>query len=352
MADNLSHASESVEEIIVSPIFNDFSILSFVTQKKIGGGNKYKDKIDLYIDGGEPCDVFNYMTSLTECPCKNRKDVPNQNGLCPSVCTSEVKDGITKMVVQTEEQSGAIIPETRVTNDPIVNKAVTATNCDSERCMLESTGILNYVTPKALREALDNMKPRGPRETRAWLSNFDIDAINGQLKEEYSELYTFPTTMMDFKEQGEELGKIHKYPSIIEGGAEVISAVVNTDKYSSCGGSCGKHWVSVLVDTRKLPDTNWSVEYFDSVGDPPPPEIISWQNNTKKILEEYRGGKGHSGGVEILVNKTPHQRDNNECGVYCAYYNRARVEGISFHKFNNARISDSAMITYRRHVFG
>ena len=296
--------------------------------------------------------IYNYFTKVTVCPCKNPTN-PDSNGLCPPVSNPTIIDKMVKIVNSEETDKHKEVKETKITNNETVNKMATLTNCNSERCVLESNLILRYITPVEVKSSLDNLKPSGPSHTREWLSNFNIDDVLKDFIEQYPEFYAFPSTMTDFKDHGDELANVSKLPEMIDRGIKYFGSVVNTDRYTSCkpGKGCGKHWVAVFIDTSKLPDAPWTVEFFDSVGDPPSTEIISWQNEVKDVLKNYRNNLGHTGGVNIFVNTIGHQKENNECGVYSLYYITARVEGITPSRFNNDRISDEAMINYRRLIF-
>lgn len=297
--------------------------------------------------------VFDYFTKITECPCKKATS-PDENGLCPPCSTPTVLSHMTRIVKEKEQQTGNPIPEKPISDNTSLNKMAALTKCNSERCVLESNYILRYVTPNEVKQCLNNMKPEGPRVTRDWLSNFNIDNVLTDFAEQYPELYVFPTTMSDFKEHGDELGlAAQKIPQLLDNNKKYFASVVNTDKYTSCtnGGNCGKHWVAVFIDTNKLPDAPWTVEYFDSVGHPPNDYIMAWQVEMQAVLKLYRNNKGHTGDVLILTNTTQHQKENNECGVYSLYYVMSRAEGISQSRFNSQPISDAAMINFRKYLF-
>ena len=141
---------------------------------------------------------------------------------------------------------------------------------------------------------------------------------------------------------------------LINEGYTCFGCAINTDETKNCkGGKCGTHWVCVFIDCRKTSGVPWTIEYFDSVGDPPSEKICKWQEKMKVVLEKYRQEKSHhdAGGVVCEANNVQHQQQNNECGVYCTYFIRARVEGIPFSRFLNRPIPDYTMIAYRRNLF-
>ena len=140
----------------------------------------------------------------------------------------------------------------------------------------------------------------------------------------------------------------------IDEGKTCIGCILNSDTQKDCIGkqSCGSHWICIFIDCRKPMDTDWSIEYFDSVGKPPIyGDIAEWIEQFKIKLLKYRKNQNHIGQIQVEINNVEHQKQNNECGVYCLYYIRARVEGIPCPRFSNRIIPDHVMINFRRHLF-
>jgi Ulp1 family protease len=69
-------------------------------------------------------------------------------------------------------------------------------------------------------------------------------------------------------------------------------------------------------------------------------------NQTAKLKQKYPTII-----VNTKCNNIRHQDGSSECGVYCLYFIRSRLEGTAFARFLNARISDEAMILFRRYIF-
>lgn len=291
------------------------------------------------------------VKSLTKCPCKVKTE-PDKNGMCPPCSDPDLIMDIGQYILK----KGADIDKTNsvpITNNDDMNIMAYLTNCKSERCVLESD-LMREVAPSSLvDESISKLKSAGPANTVEWLSNFNINDKLQELEGDFNEFGYMDTTMMDFASQGGSLDDPASIISMIENGKQIIGCVINTDYYSSCGygKQCGQHWVCVIIDTRKGKDTNWSIEYFDSVGDPPPKEIVKWQAKIQKVLDAYRAKKGHTGGVNVVNSNVQHQHKNTECGVYCLYYIRSRAEDISPYGFNQEPIADEKMINFRRYLF-
>ena len=293
-----------------------------------------------------------------------KADEVHRSGLCNPEKAINIFKFVKDMVDATEKKTGAAISPKQITKNEYMNKAATITECDNAACVLTTVAKKYNVDISCESDGSDSPKPRGPRTTTEWLSNDHTDKILADLEKEFSEFYWFQTTMMNFDDDhlkrflrvSDEKNLRYAEKVIIDQlnrGKNCFGCVLNVDKTTNCSkdGKCGSHWVCVFVDTRKLPDSPWTIEYFDSVGDPPPPEICRWQEKLRKTFENYRNEKGHSGGVISEVNQIAHQRQNNECGVYCSYFIRARVEGIPFSRFKNRKLPDAVMIQYRRYLF-
>jgi hypothetical protein len=255
----------------------------------------------------------------------------------------------------------------------VVAAAAAALGCPDEACAVTHPNFINYVVKtegkgeanELVREAATRFKPKGPRDSTALLSNFDIDAVLEQWAAEFSEpgnaFYNFSFAMMDFEKTGDHLARVDPC-DIIDGQAvqslgaagkarrpcNTFACVLNTD-YSS---GRGKHWVAVFGDCRG--DGPWSVEYFNSAGNPPPREVVKWAEETAARLKLCRVRAGSSAPVEATyLTNTRHQDGNTECGLYALYFIRRRLEGAPPDEFMReaGRIPDADMTEFRKHVF-
>jgi hypothetical protein len=307
--------------------------------------------------------VMDVYTS--DCPCVESVDKAieiNKTGICSPDKSTNVIKYVTKMVKDKEKITNKPIPEKQISDDSLINKAATITGCDTQECVLASV-VKKYKINTCPSSA--TLKPSGPRDSTTWLSNDNTDKVLMGVEDEFEEFFWFQTTMMDFESDNlKQFLKISeskdlKYADSIitkeleKNGKTCFGCIINTDKTSNCkNGKCGLHWVCIFIDCRKLQDSPWTIEYFDSVGDPPDDEVCQWQEGLKKKLEDYRLSKNETGGIVCEVNDVQHQLKNNECGVYCSYFIRSRVEGIPFSRFKNRKLPDHVMIKYRTHLFG
>lgn len=191
------------------------------------------------------------------------------------------------------------------------------------------------------------LKPFGPRNQAQWLTNFDIDRTLRRWAGEFRDFFPCPFAMIDFAETNDALGRVDmravarglnrvvgEPPAALATPCQTFGCVVNTD--SSRGP--GIHWVCVFVDMRAAPPT---VEFFDSLGRPPPMPLVRWLAATADKI----------GGRVVIASQHRHQQSNSECGVYALFYIRARLDGVPLERFAAEQIADSAMLAFRQHLF-
>jgi hypothetical protein len=235
----------------------------------------------------------------------------------------------------------------------VIQTAMAVLKCDDEACVVTDPKVIRFAQTKGVERVLErdveeNFKPAGPRNSTKLTSNDDLDAVMAQwAKIEFKSFYPYPFAMIDFAETRGSLATIDPV-GVIQGevsfnGArkfDHMACIVNTD-YSH---GPGKHWVCVFIDARSKP---WTVEYFNSAGNPPPRQITAWMEKTRKRLAEEFG-------VEVMtipVTRMRHQDSRTECGLYALYYIRRRCEGDPWTVFEDELIKDEAMVKFRAHVF-
>ncbi len=263
---------------------------------------------------------------------------------------------------------------------------------DSELKVLEHSKFQDFLgdaeKERIAKEIDTRFKTSGPRENTTLLNNHNIDKTLHQWATKYPEFYGYSFCMMDFDEGGEfrsiedqpmDSVLCGKAPQTIAGESEDVfrmckcaGVVLNTDVSTGKG----KHWVAAFVDCRDKHD--WSVEYFNSSGNPPPPPVARWLVRTHQRLEAFLSSlrdpacapnvtsvtsvtsevrkfwDGHENAKVSFsgaVSSKRHQQSRTECGLYSLFYIRARLDGTSFKFFDRAFINDDEMTEFRKHVF-
>jgi hypothetical protein len=173
-------------------------------------------------------------------------------------------------------------------------------------------------------------KPKAPdtwmQNTHEWLSSLEIDQLESEYMKVFSDYYYVGSIPIDFDKKSltgaclvsslcsMDILKLYKK------GYTQIGIVFNTDKSTGPG----KHWVAVFCDidpTLEYP----RITYFDSYANKPEPEI---QKLMKRWKDRWDSTGIHSKGMVTSYNKTRHQYQESECGMYTVYFHYCCLMGI------------------------
>ncbi|MFA6165775.1 MAG: Ulp1 family isopeptidase [Gemmatimonadaceae bacterium] len=244
----------------------------------------------------------------------------------------------------------------------VVLAAAEALECESESCVITHPAFRRFVEAERIidpsvidRDLEMRFKAEGPRSSTRLLNNFNIDETLRRWARLFPDFYPCPFAMMDFDRTREPFATVDildvlagRAPLDLGAGLGVVrrparcfGCVVNTDTSSGPG----KHWVAVFVDCRAPP---WTVEYFNSAGNPPPRAMVGWMERTRaRLLEGSAGAQVFS----VPVTDMDHQESQTECGLYALFYIRRRLEGTPYRFFFEQKVPDDAMTKFRAFVF-
>lgn len=192
-------------------------------------------------------------------------------------------------------------------------------------------------------------RPKAPEEWALnryeWLSSDDIDAIEKNFKELFSDYFYVGSVPIDFDLQDETRKCLvsalcaMKLDELYKKGKHRIGIVINTDPHDGPG----QHWVAVFCDIR--PELEYPrFTYFDSYAMTPEPEIKKLMKRWKKQWDETGI---HSKGMKLTYNKTRHQYKDSECGMYCLYFHYACLMNLPM----GTRIPDDVINGFRNLLF-
>ena len=146
-----------------------------------------------------------------------------------------------------------------------------------------------------------------------------------------------------------ELATVDICKDVIDAGYNCLGVVLNTDTRSGRG----KHWFCIFCDFRSSGSAQdpYTVEYFNSSGNPPMDPVLNWLNETAKKICHYPFGQSKRHGAKVIASKIRHQKSETECGPYSLYYIWSRLNKVSIHEFRNKPVPDARMIEFRKHLF-
>jgi hypothetical protein len=115
-----------------------------------------------------------------------------------------------------------------------------------------------------------------------------------------------------------------------------LGFIFNLDKHTQSGS----HWVALFVDLIL-----GYAGYFDSFGRNPPKEI-------QTLLERLKQQHGNT--LRIVINKTPFQKQNSQCGMYSIHFITMLLQGSNIDELLNQpgnQWTDAMMMTQRNAYF-
>lgn len=240
----------------------------------------------------------------------------------------------------------------------IMTSAKAKLNCDDERCVL--TKLKNELGEMRVRAEIQNrLKIQGPTDN-SLLSNVNIDSILRQWVNFYPVFYPYSFNMLNYASYSYNKGYIINKPDTLatilfpdlyygENPARTMyrccACVINSDTYQGEG----KHWMALFADAR---GPKWTIEFFNSSGNAPAPEWVSWLIKTKNAMEMIVEREKLNVTIEIIkVSDIRHQQSRTECGLYSLFYIWARLNSIPPEYFLTKPIPDQLMFEFRQHLF-
>ena len=243
-------------------------------------------------------------------------------------------------------------------SNKIISEAKSKLGCDSERCILGK--LTNQLGEQRVRNEITyNLKVKGPADNKL-LSNVHIDGTLRQWANVYKDFFPYNFNMLNYASYAYENGYILNHPDTLatiqftdlyygnSNGKKYqrTGCVINTDTYQGEG----KHWMALFADASK--NDRWTVEFFNSSGNAPAPEWISWLVKTKTAMELILEREKKNIPVEIIkVSNIRHQQSKTECGLYSLFYIWARLHNVPPEYFMEKPVPDQLMFEFRQHLF-
>jgi hypothetical protein len=160
-----------------------------------------------------------------------------------------------------------------------------------------------------------------------WLSSDEIEELEKQYMKvfsNYSFVGAFPIDFDKRSKTGECLISSlcsMNIRSLYNQGKTQIGIIFNTDVSTGPG----QHWIALFCDIR--PELEFPrITYFDSYAEKPEKEIEVLMKRWKQQWDET---KIHSKPMIMSYNKTRHQYQDSECGMYCLYFHYCCLLNIS-----------------------
>ena len=178
-----------------------------------------------------------------------------------------------------------------------------------------------------------------------WLSSVDIDVVEKDFMRVFKKYCYLGAIPIDFDKKSKTgtclvnaLCSI-KIKDLYDKGFRKIGIVFNTDVSTGPG----QHWMALFADIDPKYE-HAQITYFDSYSRFPEKEIQRLMFRWKEQLDSM--------GIfdkptELFYNKTLHQYEDSECGMYCLYFHYCCLAGISMEE----RVPDKVVRSFRRALY-
>ncbi len=224
------------------------------------------------------------------------------------------------------------------------------TRCEGKQCL----NIILKETGKKNEEEVVNIyapnykKPKGPAKSTKLINNFNIEdilkdfslaSLNKNTKFTNGPFYNVRFEMSDFlKSYSSDLRDLD-FKKLYDMGFRTFGCILNTDTWSGPG----KHWVCIFGTINSA--TNIKVEYFNSSGRTVEkyPSLLEWKDLKKK--------QGYNISINNVIPSSGIQRSDTECGVWCLFYIKCRLEGKPEDYFIKEGITDEDITKGRKYLF-
>jgi hypothetical protein len=302
--------------------------------KKVSKSKKTHKKHPVLVGGSiEDSKVLSVVSNVfgepTECAFTNTERAP--------VCSP---NNIVHKMKEFIQANGKQAP-----NEPvkIVSTMKDMLNCKSESCLLRRKDFVEFAKGVNLEQVLEQFfKPEGPALNFGLLSNFNIDDVLDQFAQRFADrgFLHIPFQMRDFEKVGSQLATVDLAYEFGQNGKRCFGVVLNTDWSTGRG----VHWFCLFGENH--PD-KVVLEYFNSSGKEPLPEVQAWLQKTKHYLHKTMNKP-----VEIYYSTgIRFQDDDHSCGVYCLCYIWLRLEKVPPQWFRADNFNDKHMHHARKNLF-
>lgn len=241
----------------------------------------------------------------------------------------------------------------------LINKLKEIYDCDDEKCWVDKIGFIkkNY----DIRNFV--FRPKGPINSRKWLSTTDIDKSLKQYEKKFKNFFYLGTLPNDFKYLDYYGIWNFDFDKKFEENVHKFGSVINLDNHDQSGS----HWVALFFDLKEK-----KIYFFDSFAKKPNKKIsefiqklsLMMDDKIKPIFKNYNKRnkyyldseyiddlKNNHSSIEYKYNNIRHQFKNSECGVYSMNFIIRLLNGESFESITENITKDDEMNSCRNTYF-
>lgn len=205
--------------------------------------------------------------------------------------------------------------------------------CNNEICWAKQSFVNDK---KILKESFRPQRPKiwEKENYTTWLNTYDIRNVMKQYEKKYPDFLFIGPIPLDCGINGNlqcELTNLN-INKIYKKGINKVGIIWN----SSPSYMSGEHWFSSYICINK--NKTCSIEYYDSVPYKPLNEVLTFMDKIKYDLKN-----GSNINSKIKINKTRHQYDDYNCGIFSMLFIINRLKGKTMNQIEKMKLDTKKM---------
>jgi hypothetical protein len=198
--------------------------------------------------------------------------------------------------------------------------------CDDQICWTKQNFVKHMTSGKNQDLKNSTFRPHGPAGQFTWLSTVDIDKVMTQYETKYKDFKFLGAVPIDFDGLPQLGLKTLDFKALQKSGKTKLGIVFNLDEHYKSGS----HWVAGFIDIEK-----GQIYYSDSYAGRPEQRIRTFLRRAANYCKECGIND-----LDVQYNKTRHQKEGSECGVYSINFILRLLKGESFDSITGKRLAD------------
>lgn len=306
----------------------------------------------------------NYLTytSLTPSICNETLSLPMGHPCLTDSTIKKLEKNKVKLLGKNYDKDKIVIshfeniPTDGSPNSNTVLDYLTNMNVVSEYELLKNKDVKKLLGKETVRKELERFKPSGERYT---IEGLIVDEEGFDILLSWAKVFKFfyPIEPLDFTinnikkiidknyVKAKESERKLVYASMIN---VMTAEIQDLDDKETYMGGC--HAIDIFIDLRGW-NSQWTVEFFDSSGDPTEYEYTLLMEQIKDYLEAIKP-KDIKGVFIVAANeRIIHQDTDAECGIHALIFIRRRLEGVPFSVFSVEKIPDKFAVDFRKFIY-
>ena len=212
--------------------------------------------------------------------------------------------------------------------------------CSQEICWVDQDFVKSLKDKEITQETFRPKMPKTwKKNLSTWLTTDDINEVMIQYEDIYPDFLFIGPIPIDCQIGGSLRCELQKFDiaKAYKNGLRRLGIVVNSDLHSGIG----IHWFCIYAEMAK----NGDISFYDSYGEKPDKYILNIMEKMQKNLKKV--------GLDLKMqyNRTRHQYDGFNCGVYSMNYIINRLKGKTHKQMEKKKIPSKIMQEMKHYLY-